>query len=418
MYNFLDPKLLPTVSTTAAAVEGYEADNLISPNHVTKARGFVAFTSITPPVNINFALICPISLRYISINAKVGTQKCTSIELLAKCPNHNEFTSIAQMNYIEEGVIFCNSRFYSKHNPPSNPRNFQLGYLKSHAFRSFINAKEIQVRILRTEWSVPCLGSVEIWGQISKSCALTTVKTVKHLINKNGIINECDEAEPQDDGNGDKVVKFDFPDDFKDALTFEIMAIPMTLPSGHTVDKSSLEKCVGNEANYGRQGSDPFTGLPFTDARKPVLNVGLKTRIDMYLLQNSHRKETFSVGRTVGVKRKIEMKSVVPIKRTIIDAIQCSSSNYISNDDGPSLSLEEAIAKATNSENFIRFTEIEKIVPEIKNECALCKVATNLYSLPCKHLFCRRCLLSSTKDQICKECKTAFSKKDVNKFHT
>ena len=35
-----------------------------------------------------------------------------------------------------------------------------------------------------------------------------------------------------------------------------------------------------NEARWGREMSDPFTGIPFTNTRKPVPNQSLKSRID------------------------------------------------------------------------------------------------------------------------------------------
>lgn len=48
--------------------------------------------------------------------------------------------------------------------------------------------------------------------------------------------------------------------EFLDKITYEVMQIPMLLPSGHCVDRSTVEKLANNDALYGRPPTDPFTG--------------------------------------------------------------------------------------------------------------------------------------------------------------
>ena len=50
------------------------------------------------------------------------------------------------------------------------------------------------------------------------------------------------------------------PSEFLDKITYEVMQIPMLLPSGHCVDRSTVEKLASNDALYGRPPTDPFTG--------------------------------------------------------------------------------------------------------------------------------------------------------------
>lgn len=50
------------------------------------------------------------------------------------------------------------------------------------------------------------------------------------------------------------------PERFLDELTFEVMVLPMLLPSGHCVDKSTVDRLAGSDAAYGRAPTDPFTG--------------------------------------------------------------------------------------------------------------------------------------------------------------
>ncbi|XP_011613918.2 RING finger protein 37 isoform X1 [Takifugu rubripes] len=76
------------------------------------------------------------------------------------------------------------------------------------------------------------------------------------------------------------------PDDFLDPITQEVMVLPMLLPSGMSVDNSTLEEHQKREATWGRAPNDPFTGVPFTSVSRPVPNPQLKSRIDHFLLRN------------------------------------------------------------------------------------------------------------------------------------
>ena len=51
------------------------------------------------------------------------------------------------------------------------------------------------------------------------------------------------------------------PEQFLDEITFELMLLPMLLPSGHFVDQSTLERLAHTDSTYGRPPSDPFTGM-------------------------------------------------------------------------------------------------------------------------------------------------------------
>lgn len=53
------------------------------------------------------------------------------------------------------------------------------------------------------------------------------------------------------------------PEQFLDELTFEVMVLPMLLPSGHCVDQSTLDRLGQSDSTYGRPPTDPFTGMIF-----------------------------------------------------------------------------------------------------------------------------------------------------------
>ena len=95
------------------------------------------------------------------------------------------------------------------------------------------------------------------------------------------------------------------PSEFLDSITHCLMLLPMTLPSGHHVDRSTLGKCQDSFAAWGGQPRDPFTGKLFSERVKPVFNAGLKSRIDSFLL-NSESREFSSTGRTLGSAQRIK----------------------------------------------------------------------------------------------------------------
>lgn len=87
------------------------------------------------------------------------------------------------------------------------------------------------------------------------------------------------------------------PEDFLDPITQEIMLLPMLLPSGVSVDHSTLEEHQKREATWGRAPNDPFTGVPFTSSSQPLPNPQLKGRIDQFLLQRGMMGRRGMLGR-------------------------------------------------------------------------------------------------------------------------
>lgn len=73
--------------------------------------------------------------------------------------------------------------------------------------------------------------------------------------------------------------------------------LPMLLPSGVSVDNTTLEEYKKREATWGRTPNDPFTGVPFTSNSQPLPNPQLKTRIDHFLLQNGEARRDGMLGR-------------------------------------------------------------------------------------------------------------------------
>ncbi|XP_050303192.1 RING finger protein 37 [Anthonomus grandis grandis] len=398
MFNFLDPKLLPKLIRKPMCTDNYEVENLISSKQLEKMKGFIAYPSVKPPVEIEFELLCSVNIFYIILNTSVGNQRCNGIEIFAKT-THSPYVSLGRAIYETQGVAFCNNRKYSGSNPPPGiSTNHSLHFFKKGSHTSFLQASKVKIVIFKTEKSVPCMASAEIWGVPSKSCSQKTRETVQKLFHPKIPSLESNMLDKEDKDS------FNIPRDFKDDLTFELMSIPYTLPSGNTIDLSTLEKHKESEVSLGRKPCDPFTGVKFTDNSKPILNVGLKSRIDMFLLKNSHRKETFQLKRSlVGLQNDNHKKF-----RTMLAEPGSSSGHSCSADN-----LDQLIEKSKKSDNFTCFTgDSGKSC-----RCIWCKKNFEyLYKLPCEHFYCRQCLLDMCKiNCVCKECMKQFVKSEVIK---
>lgn len=118
------------------------------------------------------------------------------------------------------------------------------------------------------------------------------------------------------------------PDDFLDPITQEVMVLPMLLPSGMSVDNSTLEEHQKREATWGRAPNDPFTGVLFTSTSRPVPNPQLKSRIDQFLLKNGMTGMSRRLGR--GGEGEQPQTSRLVASQTDLSTLESSCHNKIS----------------------------------------------------------------------------------------
>eukprot|EP00112_Aurelia_sp_Birch-Aquarium-sp1_P007786 Seg1850.6 transcript_id=Seg1850.6/GoldUCD/mRNA.D3Y31 product="RING finger protein 37" protein_id=Seg1850.6/GoldUCD/D3Y31 len=202
------------------------------------------------------------------------------------------------------------------------------------------------IRIFRTEGStVAAVKSLEVWGRPSRNNGRLVNNHVYGLVKKmkkqqdlkrssNGCkkltsnpekklnendkpgtsiketcveaSNACSSLEP--------VTSKIIPEEFIDPITFEIMVLPVLLPSGHTIDSSTLEKCTQADKNNGRDPLDPFTGKTLTEINKTIPNTALKFRLDEFLLKNNVTLGGDVMGQTSGVNLKNGFSTVESMK--------------------------------------------------------------------------------------------------------
>lgn len=164
----------------------------------------------------------------------------------------------------------------------------------------------LRLRILKTHnSSVPALARLEAWGYVSHSSKPELARKVLfkwYDMNKPKVNHESRNEIVTDQSIAQETVpdSDEIPEEFLDQLTFEVMALPVRLPSGNVIDETTLERFKREQASLGRSPCDPFTWKTFTADHKPLYDVSLKARIDHYLLSHSHCENLQNIPRTTG----------------------------------------------------------------------------------------------------------------------
>ncbi|XP_028391187.1 RING finger protein 37-like [Dendronephthya gigantea] len=324
------------------------------------------------------------------------------------------------------------------------------------------NTSHLWIRITQVhKGSVPCLGALEVVGKPARNnskfvadyarCVTLRLKQER----EGTVFKECtatssktNDSEPvcQNDPCTDMSSVDNVPAEFIDPITFNIMTLPILLPSGNTIDNSTLEKHIATERNWGRQPSDPFTGIPL--GSKVVPNAALKYRIDRFLLSANIKLDEF--GRTVGSSS--DCKSTAKLK---FDAILRQHKHKISsgkrkacemNVEQPSLKRqnpgkEKHISVEPSSldlalENVLNSGQKSTDTPSVNTssivESSFNQTTTGsshggcphegktdvLFQLPCQHVMCRQCLTCAIQTKQCICCQADFERKDVVRVHS
>lgn len=145
------------------------------------------------------------------------------------------------------------------------------------------------------------LKTLAVWGQPARCCPPEEAEKIwrahkaslRQPPRPTLLVPPASPAEPQLDAASDTSI----PEEFLDPITQEVMLLPMLLPSGVSVDNTTLEEHQKREATWGRAPNDPFTGVPFTSSSQPLPNPQLKGRIDQFLLQRGMMGRRGMLGR-------------------------------------------------------------------------------------------------------------------------
>lgn len=452
LVNFLEPKFGPSVKCSCIMDDLYTVDNLISADRQKNQLGFMAYRVVKPPIELHFSLKCRIELCAIKMWTQIDSLKSTGFEVHVNGDDASrEYHKIGSFfNLKENSLQFVNTQYSSPgYECDSSVTCAQL-YPSTRIHTRKV--KNIKICIKQSNRScVPVLKRIEVWGKVSiferneqhqEILRLIAEADATEAVQMYGCPSTNENTSPiQTIDDSTESSQMDVPETFLDEITYEIMALPMILPSGKVIDNTSLMKHNKEEERWGRLPSDPFTGQIFTDKRKPILDVRLKSQIDTFLLKNCDRSDVGSVPRTVGTLKKrkndqvtatdingqdsnegtLHANSLTMSKRALLANVneeatcsQASSSYTIPN------GLD---SKVQNILRTRKYTKLNKDNEETLclNNCYQCqtkheKHSNSLYIIRlCSHLICRNCLVDGNV-KLCK-CGREFSNFHIRKYH-
>ncbi|XP_032372753.1 RING finger protein 37 [Etheostoma spectabile] len=189
--------------------------------------------------------------------------------------------------------------------PPPQPANCRQEQLWSRGPLSLGAVTQLRVTLpFGGAASALGLKALAVWGQPARCCPAEEVERIKRLHEASDRRLPTPVFFPPSVSQSKSPLqaatppsKLSIPEEFLDPITQEVMMLPMLLPSGVSVDNTTLEEHQKREATWGRTPNDPFTGVPFTSTSQPLPNPQLKSRIDLFLLQQGMMSRDGMLGR-------------------------------------------------------------------------------------------------------------------------
>ncbi|XP_011312617.1 RING finger protein 37 [Fopius arisanus] len=470
LINFCQEFLKTTVTCDTISTECYEVENLLKNN----SRGFLAYSCIKPPINIDFIFNCRIKINRIVIWPRIGAQKSSGFRVSVKSDRQDNFTIVSScfLKDNEAGAVFWRSE------GEKGPANFSSAFIGGNPLL-LEKIKTLRLSIVKTEKSVPAVDRIEIWGFVSRwnrqdilgemgelilkplKDRLRTLEDEKTSRNGSQALNEPDEQMMAPDIP-------DIPDSYLDPITWNIMQQPVVLPSGKVIDQSTLEKYAESQGLWGRALSDPFTGVPFTETQRPVFASALKAKIDKFLSENSNLREIKSMPRLLGsnsVKIKNDFLDLTTItastsstcvshdsthnnrknKLPIVSVIKQNSyrrkipavahysrennsledknsvidSNNSGKNSGIDDNLESDLKLVMSS--LKRFNGDKKSMEPTEGSmtaCSCCELSNYYYKFPCNHFICRKAVISGNRNNLkCHDCGVFYMSSQIERIY-
>lgn len=380
----------------------------------------MAYSVTKPPIDIIFNLRHPVDLHSIKLWPEIGSLKSTGFEIYVLNERHMDWRKVAVCTQLAENCLsfdWSNEHHQLHEDGTSNVKHCQF----FRHYNNRITAATVKITIKYTRARcTPVMKKVEIWGQPAISCTVEDVSKItmawRRAVAPQVPAQRAIEVTANKSSPANISPTLVFPDEFLDALTYEVMALPMVLPSGKIVDRSTLDRCQRNDECWGRMAADPFTGQCFTELRKPLFDAALKSRIDKFLMTNANRPETSHIPRTVGTTKRTHIAAA-------LTATSTATSSSVAEISKRPRSLDEAVHSALQT--ITRFSRPLRNVTAISDAgCLKCGQCNELYAVEkCTHFICRKCLLElgaiSDGDSVqhCDSCGISFKSCDVKRLH-
>uniref|UniRef100_UPI00358ECBA0 RING finger protein 37 isoform X2 n=1 Tax=Myxine glutinosa TaxID=7769 RepID=UPI00358ECBA0 len=495
--NVCVAKLGSRIHCDKISADGYEADNLISTDVTARSRGFRPEYFIKPPLELTLSLAFPVELTRVDVRVVLGQRGSSGIQVLTSSGQGKEDANLDVFIQVgratlsaSESVSFCRHVCHSSFpvagrpdpvNVPGKGRTLEL----CSKGAALLAVRFVRVRMqYASGGGVPCIKDMAVWGQPSKICSRDLLKQVYEKADDDSlnkaqlhctpvpvIAAESNACVAKERTPLQNVASEDLPEEFKDTITRELMMMPMLLPSGQTVDQTTLDRFFKSEEQWGRKPSDPFTGRHFVDGHRPLPNVLLKSRIDHFLLQSGASQfnvlgrqtqsetsmqldiQTHRQKRKRDAEERANQHSNPPsscgdaLERKPLEACLDRRKGDGTNINGPHGDLSDALDAALRS--LPKFTclssrhsaHLSRAVPkastllsegsvrlrEVPQQCVCSSCRKTLtrwgcsdpvFRLSCDHLLCRPCVVQAQRGSgICPLCLTAFKSQDLIRVH-
>lgn len=338
LMNFCHHSVKPQIKSDKVCFDGFEVFNLISADSEALQRGFISDHFVKPPVNITVQFPCNIAIYRIIIDPVIGQQKSCDMKIFTATQSVTDswvygkdesslntdgviFNFVGSVSQSEPAKVCFENRLFRKMALESEDNSIYSYKVDLNGRKpgSLTNVSHVTVCVLRTKGGkAVALRSLEVWGSPaskvpnSVQCKLKNVyweslhqQKLKSVVSKpkqNSDVSTSGISTSASKEHANVMAEMiqngiAIPEDFLDQITFEIMAMPVLLPSGKNVDELTLDKFISTESSWGRGPSDPFTGVEFSASSHPVTNSALKARIDKFVLAHS---DILKVPRTLG----------------------------------------------------------------------------------------------------------------------
>uniref|UniRef100_H2LFX9 U-box domain containing 5 n=1 Tax=Oryzias latipes TaxID=8090 RepID=H2LFX9_ORYLA len=412
--NLCLPHFQTTVHCNKLCADGYEVTNLVSADPALRRRGFKFEYFLRPPLQVILKFGFQVELsrvdvelwpwgmdrgqacKRLEISTSSDLQNCgpTDHKQLGQKEQKKEFKLVSRCELRDEThVCFFHSNFRPRvpflSLPPQPPENSRQVELWSRGLASLGAVTQLRVTVpFGGGGSSLGLKALAVWGQPASRCTAEEVERIKRIhesaqrqLSKPAFFGRpVRQATPPQQSTPRFVI---IPEEFLDPITQEAMLLPLLLPSGMSVDSTTLDEYQKREAGWGRPPNDPFTGVPFTPTSQPLPNPQLKSRIDRYLLQKGIIKRDGMLGGQNPEDNPHASRLVTTDKW---GQTQSSPSFSVSSPDN-------------------RDTSLASGQRESGKVCSACSCSVSVYStsasciyrLTCSHLLCRTCLQKESK---------------------
>ena len=224
---------IESIESSSVCTDGFEVTNLISDDSNSRSRGFRAANFMRPPVTIAVNFKERNDIDTIVIGICVGEQVVSSLEVFTLCEGLLKHGRIISRER-KVAAFVANSDYYPKY------LVFSLWELQQEHCRvsavalSGVRRLLMKIRGVKNA-GTPCLSSLNLFCRQENFDSFHSSVSYTQLESS---IPVCNESETSKQFN-ELFIDGDCPEEFKDAITYELMSKPFLLPSGINIDESS-----------------------------------------------------------------------------------------------------------------------------------------------------------------------------------